>query len=194
VDLGYALVDSGKVDEAYSQAEILAETDQSLSLELKSYINKVASPEFMIAYSDSGFNPKLGPGPSLTLLDADLSSPNSSQEFTMKFVFSTEMDLESVENPYNWMITRASGETGGGLYNWGMPIPSTEVTLPLFPESVYYDSLSQTATVTFAITQNSDANGTLDLSHIVFRFYGKDAYGNKMSPSADQYSGISKIV
>jgi hypothetical protein len=44
------------------------------------------------------------------------------------------------------------------------------------------------------INQNASADGTLDLQHIQFSFRGKDAYGNAMDKTADQYSGISKIV
>ena len=46
----------------------------------------------------------------------------------------------------------------------------------------------------FRINQNSDASATLDPSHIMFQFSGKDASGNSMDHSADQYSGVSKIV
>jgi hypothetical protein len=82
----------------------------------------------------------------------------------------------------------------GGVYNWGLPISQTEVEIAPVPQRVIYDSGNLTAEVTFSITQNSSADGTLDPSHIVFRFYGKDVYGNSMDPASDEYSGISKIV
>jgi hypothetical protein len=70
----------------------------------------------------------------------------------------------------------------------------TEIEIRMFPTSVVYDPDSFTSQVTFQITQNSSANGTIDPSHIVFSFYGKDVYGNTMDPAADEYSGISRIV
>jgi hypothetical protein len=154
----------------------------------------VAKPEFLIAYSDTGFNTTLGPRTPLSALDSYLSAPNASQDFTMKFIFNKKMDIASVENPYNWRIARATPQIKGGPYNWGMPVPSNEVNISLFPERVNYDFQSNTAVVTFRITQNDLGNGNIDPSHIVFQFLGQDAYGNKMNPSADQYSGISKIV
>ncbi len=194
VDMGYALADLGRIDEAYEQAGMLQEKDLSLAALLNQYISRVAKPEFLIAYSDSGFNPSLGPNTLVSALDASLSAPNASSEFTMKFIFSKDMDVASAENAYNWMITRATAGIEGGPYNWGMPISSSEIPVPLFPERVNYDSQSHTALVTFSLTQNESANGTLDPSHIVFRFLGKDYCGNAMNREADEYMGISKIV
>ncbi len=194
VDLGYALADLGRVDEAYEQAGILQGKDPSLAALLNQYISRVGKPEFLIAYSDSGFNTTLGPNTLLSVLDANLATPNASGEFTMKFIFNKDMDIASVENAYNWKITRATTEIDGGPYNWGMPISPVEITLPLFPERVNYDFQSHTALVTFNITQNESAGGTLDPSHIVFQFLGKDCYGNAMNREADEYMGISKIV
>jgi Tfp pilus assembly protein PilF len=194
VDLGYALADLGQVDKAYEQAGILQGKDSSLAAVLNNYIYRVAKPEFLIAYSDTGFNTTLGPRTPLSALDSYLSAPNASQDFTMKFIFNKKMDIASVENPYNWRIARATPQIKGGPYNWGMPVPSNEVNISLFPERVNYDFQSNTAVVTFRITQNDLGNGNIDPSHIVFQFLGQDAYGNKMNPSADQYSGISKIV
>ena len=104
------------------------------------------------------------------------------------------MDNGSVENPSNWMITRTSRENPGGAYNYGLPLPATEVTLPIFPTRVTYDPENLNAQVFFTVTQNSSGSGTLDPSHILFRFYGQDAYGNSMSTSGDEFSAISKIV
>jgi len=194
VDLGYALADLGRVDEAYEQENILQDKDPSLAVTLSNYIYQTSKPEFLIAYSDTGFNTTLGPRTPLSTLNSNLSSPNASREFTMKFIFNKKMDISTVENPYNWAISRASRQIKGGPYNWGLPISSTEENIPLFPKQVIYNPKSSTAMVIFTITQNASGNGTIDPSHIVFKFYGKDAYGNKMSPSANEYSGISKIV
>jgi len=193
-DLGYALADLGRIDEAYEQANILQDKDPSLAVTLNNYIYQTAKPEFLIAYSDTDFNTTLGPRTPISALDSYLSSPNASTEFTMKFIFNKKMDIASVENPYNWRISRATPQIKGGPYNWGMPISSNEINISLFPERVNFDFQNNTAVVTFRITQNDLGNGTVDPSHLVFQFLGQDAYGNKMNPSADQYSGISKIV
>ncbi len=194
VDLGYALTDLGRVDEAYDQANFLQDKDPSLALVLNNYIYQSSEPEFLVGYSDTGFDTTRGPRTSISALNSYLSSPNASQEFTMKFIFSKEMDIASVENRYNWQISRATAAIKGGAYNWGMPVTETEIEIPFFPNRVRYDFENQTAIVTFTIAQNASGTGTLDPSHIVFQFCGQDSFGNKMSSSGDQYSGISKIV
>jgi Tfp pilus assembly protein PilF len=194
LDLGYALADLGRVPEAYEQAGMLQEKDAGLAATLYNYIYRVSRPEFLAAYSPDGFNPLSGPGTAVADLDPALEAPGASREFTMKFIFSKEMDLASVENPYNWTIRQAASGTPGGAYNWGVPAPATEVSIPVFPDRVRYDWESNTAILTFAVDQNNSANGTIDPSHLIFHFSGKDSYGNKMDPSADQYGGMSKIV
>jgi len=62
------------------------------------------------------------------------------------------------------------------------------------PVSVTYRPDMATATVTFAITQNSSGTGTIDLSHILFKFKGVDVNGNAMDAARDEYSGFSKVV
>ena len=194
VDLGYALTDLGRVEEAYEQVDFLQGKDPSLAIVLNNYLYQSSEPEFLLGYSDSGFNTYLGPRTPLSALNSYLSSPNASQEFTMKFIFSKEMDIASVENRFNWRISRATRDLKGGPYNWGMPISSTEANITLFPDLVNFDYQTNTATVTFTLIQNESGNGTIDPSHIVFQFLGKDSYGNAMNVSGDQYSGISKIV
>jgi hypothetical protein len=49
-----------------------------------------------------------------------------------------------------------------------------------------------TATVYFNIQQNATADGTIDPSHIEFRFNGKDIFGLTMNSDFDQYNGFSK--
>ena len=194
MDLGYALADLGRVPEAYEQAGILQDKDPGLAFTLNNYIYRVSQPEFLAAYSDDGFNTTLGPRTPVSDLDAALAAPGASREFTMKFIFSKEMDLASVENPYNWTIQRAAFGTSGGSYNWGMPVSTTEVKIPAFPDRVRYDWESNMAILTFAVDQDNNASGTIDPSHLIFQFSGKDSYGNKMDPAADQYGGLSKIV
>jgi len=194
LDLGYAYADLGRIDDANAQVNILEEKDPSMAATLSSYIYRTTHPEFLIAYSDSGFGFSLGPRTPLSVLDPSLATPDATVQLSMKFIFNKGMDNASVENPANWMITRTSWENPGGAYNYGLPLPATEVNLPIIPTRVTYDPASLKAEVFFTVTQNSSGNGTLDPSHILFRFYGQDAYGNSMNASGDEFSGISKIV
>jgi hypothetical protein len=73
-------------------------------------------------------------------------------------------------------------------------IRETEVSVAPLPKNVLYDASDCSAKLTFAFTQNSSANGTIDPSHIVCIFYGKDTYGNRMNHDGDEYVGTSKIV
>ncbi len=57
-----------------------------------------------------------------------------------------------------------------------------------------YDADSYTATIGFTIHQNETADGTIDPSHIVFKFDGEDAYGVSMDEDADEYSGFSGVA
>jgi tetratricopeptide (TPR) repeat protein len=193
LDLGYAYADLGRIEDAEAQVNILEGKDSSMAATLSSYIYRTTHPEFLIAYSDNGFALASGPGTLLSIMDPGLASPDASVQFSMKFIFNKEMDNASVENPANWTITRSSWENPGGAYNYGLPLPAKEVSVPV-PTMVTYDPETWKAEVFFTLTQNSSGDGTLDPSHILFRFYGKDAYGNSMSPSRDEFSGISQIV
>jgi hypothetical protein len=75
-----------------------------------------------------------------------------------------------------------------------MPSSVIDVVVPPLPASVVYDPETFSADVTFKISQNLEGNGTIDPSHIMFRFCGIDAYGKAMDLTADEYSGISQIV
>jgi tetratricopeptide (TPR) repeat protein len=194
LDLGYAYADLGRVDDANAQVKILEEKDPSMAATLSRYIYRVAPPEFLLAYSDSGFGFTLGPRTPLSAMDPSLATPDASVQLSMKFIFNKKMENASVENPFHWMISRASWGSNGGAYNYGLPVPQTEVTLPAFPTRITYDPQNLKAEVFFTVTQNSSANGTLDPSHIIFRFYGQDAYGNSMNLSRDEFGGISKII
>jgi len=195
VDLGYAYADSGDIDQARQQLKNLNYSGDTDSANLlSSYIQKVSPPEIMAAYTTGGFNVGLGPGTNLSDLDPSLSSPDSSAYFTMNFIFSKDMDATSVQNPYNWQISKAAYGTPGGAYNWGLPASSSDSFIALTPVSVVYKSDYLTAELTFQLTQNDNADGTIDPSHIIFKFNGKDAYGNAISPTADEYGGFSKIV
>jgi tetratricopeptide (TPR) repeat protein len=196
VDLGSAYADLGKTDDAKQQLRVLQQqsSDSTMASTLSSYITKVTKPKFMAAYSTSGFIPILGPHTLVTALDSSLAAPNASKTFNMTFFFTKQMDASSVQNILNWSITKAAAGSPGGAYNWGMAAPATDVPLPPIPVSVQYDSQTQMATLSFKIAQDAAADGTIDPSHIQFKFSGKDVYGNTMDASGDQYSGISMIV
>lgn len=194
LDLGSAYADLGMREEAKAQVEVLKKKDAVLAATLEAYVYEVSKPQMLMAYGSTGFNPFQGPGALLSSMDISLATPNASKEFTMNFFFDKAMDVASVMNPFNWSLQRASGAGAGGAYNFGLPIPTTEVAPSPIPVRVYYDSQEQRAMVTFRLTQNGAGNGTIDPSHLLFRFFGKDAYGNSMDQAADEFSGFSRIV
>jgi tetratricopeptide (TPR) repeat protein len=192
-ELGRVYTDLKEFDKAQEQASRLSSIDQSLASQLSSYIDQNGSPQILAVYSTDFFS-TYGPGTKVSDLNPSLATPNSSEDFTMHFIFSKAMDASTVTSPAYWSITRAYGQTRGGDYNWGLPLAPTEVTLSPTPVSVAYHQDLQTADVKFRITQNASGNGTLDPSHLVFAFHGLDAYGKAMDAAADEYSGISMIV
>jgi len=193
VDLGSAYADLGEIDKANQQVTILQRESSSMASTLSSYITKVTKPKILAAYSTGGFAPSLGPGTLVSSLDSSLASANASRVFHMEIFFTKQMDKNSVLNPLNWSITKAESGFSGGAYNWSIP-SSTDTPLSPIPVSVQYDEETQMATVSFVLTQNADANGTIDPSHLIFKLSAKDVYGNNMDASADEYNGISLIV
>jgi tetratricopeptide (TPR) repeat protein len=195
VDLGYAYADTGDLEQAKQQVKNLSNADDTYSADLlSSYIYKVSPPKILAAYTAGGFNVALGPGTKLSNLDSSLSDPGALKSFTLNFIFSKDMDSASVQNPLNWQINRAGFGTPGGAYNWGLPGSSSEVSVALNPVSVRYTPDSLTAEITFQLRQNATADGTIDPSHILFKFIGQDTYGYSMNSTADEYGGFSKIV
>ena len=194
VDLGYAYAELGLGDNAREQLAILNDNAPDLAGLLADHLYFSSSPKFIAAFSATGFIETYGPGTSLDAIDSSFSSPNASKEFTVIFKFSKEMDLQSVQNTFNWSIGRAPGSFPGGGYNWGLPVPSTEVSLLPVPTNVIYFPDTLMAAVSFKVGQNATSSGAIDPYHLLFSFSGSDAYGKKMDLSADQYSGISKIV
>lgn len=192
-ELGYAYADSGQMDEAQRQVDFLNIVAPELSGSLSSYMYEVDRPKFEFAYSaDFGYSmPRNTP---LTALDIYLENADASKTFSMKFQFDKEMSRETVENPFNWQIRRSTASGVGKAYNFGFPIPDTEVTLSLFPDQVIYDADTRMATVNFTIKQNTTADGTIDPSHIEFKFSGKDVFGNSMDADFDQFMGFSGVA
>jgi tetratricopeptide (TPR) repeat protein len=192
-EMGYAYADSGQMDKAQEQVDYLEKERPDLAGMLSLYMNKVDPPKFMFAYS-TDFMYLKSVKTQISALDSYLANANTSKTFTMKFSFSKEMDRDSVEDRFNWKIGRASGNGPGQAYNFGLPVPSTEISIPPYPDYIYYDSEASTATVYFTIHQNASADGTIDPSHIEFKFNGEDRYGYPMDPKRDQFSGFSKVA
>jgi tetratricopeptide (TPR) repeat protein len=191
-EMGFTYADSGNLDKAQEIQKFLEAKDASTAQTLDDYISKATTPKLMFAYADSSFQYFMRPNTKVSSLSNYLSAPDASRSVSMVFQFNKAMDRSSVEDIFNWNIKRST-ETGPGMkYNHGLPIASTEVNLPLFPKSVYYDKEKMTATVRFDITQNSNADGTIDPSHIVFGFNGIDDDGNQMDANYDQYMGFSR--
>ncbi len=191
VEQGYAYMDSGQTDEAVKLAGYLADHDKARSATLATYISQKRAPSMSLPLdsSSSGFVSTLGPGTPLSFLG--LYTAEDSRTLSMAFQFSKSMDRSSVENITHWSIGRSVNTGLGDGYNYGLPIPDTEVTLPRYPLAVYYDPDSHTATVYFSLTQNASLNATIDPSHIQFSFSGVDNLGVAVDPASDQYTGFS---
>jgi tetratricopeptide (TPR) repeat protein len=195
LELGYTYADMGDMDKAQEQLDTLNKLGaSSQSTKLQIYLTQTANPKISQVYSTGGFSATEGPRMAVSALDSTLSSPNAAKDFTMNFIFSKDMDTNSVQSLANWQIGRQSGAYISRAYNFGMPLPSTEVTLPVRPKSVVYNPDNKTAVVSFTISQNDAGDGTIDPSHVSFKFTGKDTYGKLMDPTADEYSGFSLIV
>jgi Tfp pilus assembly protein PilF len=196
-EMGYAYADKGQVDQANSiiaTLNTLSPIDNTLANTLIQYIYENTKPKMTATYVSDLFSPFLstfGPGTSLNALSSYLANASDEHTFAMVFQFDKPMNLASVQNIFNWSITRARGTGRADGYNYDMTLPTTEVVLPSTPLTVYYDQKGRTATVLFNIRQNQTANGTLDPSHINFSFNGKDMVDLSMDESADMYSGFS---
>jgi tetratricopeptide (TPR) repeat protein len=193
-ELGYAYADLGEIEQARGVVDKLGPVEPDLADTLSRYIAKVDPPKFMFAYADSGFNYNMPWKMPVSALNGYLATPNAEKTFKMVFQFDKEMDRDSVENVLNWHIGRSTQNGPGQAYNFGRPIPDTEVPLPPMPKSVYYDAKGLTATVYFTIRQNQVGDGTIDASHIEFKFTGEDVYGYRMDPKHDQFMGFSGIA
>jgi len=194
LDLGYTYADMKKIDEAQQQADLLKEIDSEKANSLRDYIQQASDPKFFTVFSTSGFPLSAGRGTVVSTLDDVLKIPGASKDFSISVMFSKDMDPSSVQNPWNWQIRKATIQDPGGAYNLGLAVPATEVATPSAPYKVTYDAGARLAEVTFRITQNSLGLGTIDPSHLVFKFNGVDAYSKAMDPAADEYSGVSKII
>ena len=192
-EIGFAYADLGRMDDAEKIFEFLEKEAPDLADTLSRYMYKVDPPKLVFANALSTFSYMTPRMTKVSDLDSYLENANASKTFTMIFQFDKEMDRVSVENRFNWKISRATGAGPGDAYNFGFPVASTEVSITSFPDNVYWDEDSMTAKVQFTIEQNDAADGTIDPSHIEFKFTGVDKYGLSMDPDKDQYTGFSKV-
>lgn len=189
-DLAYAYFDNGQKDYAEEQVGALLDLNTSESVQLAYTASRyIDTPKILFQdYTKSTFNTLLGPGTSLETLDERLATPGASVTFTMSFQFNQDMDPNSVQDIWNWTITKAAGGEAG-VYNHGANLhPDREAYIMPYPMAVSYDTEKQVATLYFRVTQNSNGNAVIDPSHWVFSFGGTDVSGRSMDPSADQYS------
>lgn len=190
-ELGVAYSGLGQTENAKKQLTILESSDTSLASQLQAVINKpqMVAIDSTVTLSNK-FNSILGPSTPLWYLDPSLATPNSSKEFSVTIAFSNAMDVSSITNPQNWTISRANS-TEAGYYNYMMPVSSKDATVLSTPASVTYNSLTQEATITFRLNQNSNGDAVIDPSHLVFTFKGVDAQGRAMDKSADSIDGAN---
>lgn len=192
-ELGMVYAELEQTDDANAKLDILGEQSSPLYAELLTKIQETSKPRIIAAYS-AALNLAAPAGTKLSAIDRSLATPGTSRNYTVTFVFDKEMDAASVRCIGSWSITRSTGPKTGGLYNWGMAIPETEARVSSIPAGVTYDPDSLTAKITFSIIQNAAGSGTIDLSHLVFKFMGSDEYGNTIDTAADEYNRISRIV
>jgi Flp pilus assembly protein TadD len=144
-------------------------------------------PKLMGVVTDgNNLNTSMGSTSLLALDPAVFVQPGAMKEFSMTFQFDTDMDADSVTNAANWKVGRSSGGTGG-LYNNGLYSPTDRASF-ILPSKVTYNPVNQQATVYFPLYQNDDLSGTVDTSHLTFKFQGVDQNGKKMDTTADEYN------
>jgi tetratricopeptide (TPR) repeat protein len=193
--MGYSYAELGDMESAQNMVDYLQKVEQTeLADTLSRYMYKVDPPKMLFAQSSSSFPFPMGRGTPLVALNSYLMNPGASKTLSMTIQFDKQMERDSIENPANWQISRATGQGPGQAYNFGLPVSPNEARLPPMPSAVTWDADNLTATVYFAVTQNAAANATIDASHIEFKFSGKDIYCLKIDPKFDQFTGFSGVV
>ena len=191
-EIGFTYADMGEVEKAREVEEDLGDLDEDLATTLKYYIDEKEPPQIAFALANSSFPYTATKGYLVSNIDSYLKNSGAEKSMTMEFLFTKEMDRSSVENILNWSISRASNTNIAETYNFGDTIPETEVSLNPYPDYVLYDEDTLTATLGFTIRQNETADGTIDPSHIVFKFDGEDIYGVPMDENGDEFSGFTR--
>jgi tetratricopeptide (TPR) repeat protein len=193
-EMGTVYADMGDIEKATEINDFLENVDEDLADTLNRYLYKADPPKIAFARATGSFLYQMPPGTSLEAMDSYLANANASKTFTMEFQFDKEMDHASVENIFNWNIGRSTSYGPGQAYNFGLSVPDTDVNLSPIPLSVIYDEKNLAATVYFSITQNDNGDGTIDPSHIEFKFSGKDKFGNTMDVDHDQFTGFNGVA
>ncbi len=189
-ELGLAYNALGRTDDAKAQIANLTSQRSPLANDLSFEVNTPRMTNMDAGNSDS-INLALGGGSPVWYMNTNLVTANATEKFSINIKFSTQMDAASVMNPSNWNISRANS-VAGGYYNNSAPINTAkEASVAPIPVAVDYNDTTRTATVRFYISQNSSADATIDPSHLVFKFSGKDAYGRSMDTTADQIDGYA---
>lgn len=195
LELGYTYADMEEFNKAEEQLSILESNGSNYTTKLTNYITQVTPPKLTTPIlSLDGFSTDLGPGTEVSDLNSKLTDANKSKLFSMTVTFSKDMDASSVTSSKNWAISRATLRNNGGIYNYGLTPSAKEATISHTPAYVTFDEETDVATVYFRISQNEDADATIDPEHIVFKFAGVDAYGKAMDTSADEYAGFSGVA
>lgn len=190
--IGYTYADMGEIEKAREVEEDLEKVDEDLALILKNYVDEKEPPKIAFAFASSSFPYNASKGYPVSAIDSYLENAGAEVSVTMKFLFTKEMDPTSIEDRFNWKVSRASSTNIAETYNFGDEIPTTEITLEPYPDYVIYDKDTLTATIGFTIRQNETADGTIDPSHIVFKFDGEDIYGVTMDQDGDEFTGFSR--
>ncbi|BCS55997.1 tetratricopeptide repeat protein [Geobacter sp. SVR] len=221
-ELGMAYAATGDTTNAKKQVDLLNKISTSdARLAAMNLTNTLTKPGISYINQSGTTLPMALPTMSLALLDATkLNMAGTSMDFSVKIAFNSDMDADSVKNIANWVISKASGGTGG-LYNNGI-YRSTDVAIPVLPKMVTYDPVNREARLVFTLNQHSSiltndtvynravfvngqpvaagttipagttvVDGTIDPSHLVFKFNGTDANGDAMDPDADEINGFS---
>ena len=184
-----SLGDSDKVQEQIAQLKNLQTFQgEALASDLEELLRrpKIAA----VKTEKSSFKTDSGTISLLALDPVTFIKSSSVKEFTLRFQFDSEMDAASVTNITNWKIGRSGGGTAG-LYDNGLYRPTDRAGAIIMPRRVTYDPTTMQATVYFPISQNDAGTGTIDPSHLTFKFLGKDINGKTMDPTADEFNGFS---
>ncbi len=186
-ELGIAYNALGRTEDAQKQLSILKSAGSSQASDLQYILDK---PQMLYMDQDKNrnFNQLLGPATPLWMLDPTLLTPSASTQISVSIQFNNEMDMASVMNPANWEISKAKNTEGGYYIS---QVGGREVNIPPAPTFVSYDPDTRQAKVSFTVKQNSNANATIDPSHLVFKFTGTDALGRQMDSSADEIDGAA---
>jgi hypothetical protein len=192
-EMGYAYADLGDMTRAQEVVDFLEIRAPALADTLSRYMYKVDPPKLSLVPIHSSFPYYLPMRSPVAAMDTYLQNAGAEKTFTMTFQFDKEMDRESVENVLNWQIGRSTASGLGEAYNFGLPLPPTEIAPLPQPDFVAYDADTFRAVLYFRIRQNADADGTLDPAHVEFKFGGKDVFGLTVDDAFDQFMGFSGV-